>query len=99
MAADDRVWAEAGRRYRLSGEQVRMARELGMNPRKLGGLANHKQEPWKLPLPQFIEDLYERRFGKRTGQGARPAVRVPVEERRKPAGAPAACDAGDDLPF
>lgn len=41
-----------------------MARELGMNPAKLGKLDNHKQEPWKLPLPQFIEELYFKHFGK-----------------------------------
>ena len=41
-----------------------MARELGMNPKKLGGKANHKQEPWKMPLPQFIEHLYFKRFNK-----------------------------------
>jgi hypothetical protein len=34
-----------------------MARELGMNPRKLGGKDNHHQEPWKMPLPHFIEHL------------------------------------------
>jgi hypothetical protein len=41
-----------------------MARELGMNPRKFGSLANHKQEQWKAPLPEFIESLYYKRFGK-----------------------------------
>jgi hypothetical protein len=41
-----------------------MARELGLNPRKLGSLANHKQEPWKAPLPHFIEDIYFMRFGR-----------------------------------
>jgi hypothetical protein len=41
-----------------------MARELGMNPAKLGKLDNHNQEPWKVPLPQFIEELYLKRFGK-----------------------------------
>jgi phage terminase small subunit len=55
-------WVEAKRRYRLTDEQVQMARELGLNPTKLGKLANHKQEPWKLPLPQFIEENYQRRF-------------------------------------
>ena len=43
---------------------VQMARELGMNPNKLGKLANHRQEPWKLPLPDFIARIYIRRFGK-----------------------------------
>jgi hypothetical protein len=31
-----------------------MARELGMNPKKFGKIANEKQEPWKKPLPAFI---------------------------------------------
>jgi hypothetical protein len=99
MAANDQVWAEAARRYRLSGEHVRMARELGMNPKKLGGLANHKQEPWKLPLPQFIEELYATRFRKGVAKVTRPVVQVPEEPRKKPAVAPAASDAGDELPF
>ena len=57
-------WIDARRRFHLSHAQVQMARELGMNPRKLGGLANHRQEPWKAPLPVFIEQLYQKRFGK-----------------------------------
>lgn len=34
-------WIDARKRYHLSHAQVQMARELGMNPRKLGGLDNH----------------------------------------------------------
>lgn len=41
-----------------------MARELGMNPKSFGKLANYRQEKWKLPLPQFIEELYFKRFGR-----------------------------------
>lgn len=59
------AWIEARKRHRLSHTHVQMARELGMNPKKLGKLDNHRQEPWKLPLPQFIEELYLDRFGKR----------------------------------
>jgi hypothetical protein len=55
-----------------------MARELGMNPKKLGTLDNHGQEFWKLPLPEFIEHLYFKRFGKR-----RPNVVVSIEERAR----------------
>ena len=40
-----RPWIEARKRYHLSHAQVQMARELGMNPKKFGGKANHKQEP------------------------------------------------------
>ena len=58
------VWIEARKRYHLSHAQVQMARELGMNPKKLGKLDNHDQGPWKLPLRQHIEHLYSKRFGK-----------------------------------
>lgn len=58
------LWVEARKRYHLSHAHIQMARELGMNPKKLGKKANHKQEPWKAPLPVFIEELYFKRFGK-----------------------------------
>jgi hypothetical protein len=46
-----------------------------MNPTKLGSIDNHRQEPWKVPLPEFIEHLYEKRFGK-----TRPDVVKTIEE-------------------
>src|SRR6266853_5634644 len=64
-------WIDARRRFRLSHEHVQMARELGMNPKKLGKLDNHDQEPWKLPLPEFIGELYHKRFGKRRPDAVR----------------------------
>jgi hypothetical protein len=68
-------WIDARQRFRLSHAHVQMARELGMNPRKLGKLANDDQEQWKLPLPQFIAALYVKRFGK-----ARPDIVRTIEE-------------------
>jgi hypothetical protein len=62
MRIQDNDWIKAKRRYHLTDEHIRMAKELGMNPRKFGSLANHKQEKWKAPLPQFIEELYFKRF-------------------------------------
>ena len=55
-------WVEAKIKHRLSDTQIQMARELGMNPKKLGKIDNHKQEPWKAPLPAFIETIYRKRF-------------------------------------
>jgi hypothetical protein len=57
-------WKDAKKKYRLSDAHIQMARELGMNPKKFGSLANHKQEKWKAPLPDFIEELYYKRFRK-----------------------------------
>lgn len=70
------AWIDARKRHHLSHSQIQMARELGMNPARFGGLDNHKQEPWKAPLPQFIEGLYFKRFGKTT-----PDSVMSIEER------------------
>ena len=75
-------WIEARKKYRLSHAQIQMARELGINPKKLGGMANHEQEKWKLPLPHYIEHLYHKRFGKQLPDDVRP-LEVRDAERRK----------------
>ncbi len=64
MTDKNKKWIEAKKKFRLSDTHIQMARELGMNPKKFGSLANHKQEPWKAPLPEFIEDIYFKRFKK-----------------------------------
>jgi len=64
-----KVWIDARKRFHLSHAQVQMARELGLNPKKFGKLANHKQEPWKIPLPLFIEHLYRKQFGRERPAG------------------------------
>lgn len=71
-------WVEARTKFKLSHSHIQMARELGLNPRKLGKIANSKQEVWKSPLPVFIEDLYEKRFGKR-----RPDEILSIEQHAK----------------
>ncbi len=73
---DLQVWIDARKKFRLSHAHIQMARELGMNPRKLGSLDNHHQERWKAPLPEFIESLYEQRFGR-----SRPDTVVSIEDR------------------
>jgi hypothetical protein len=69
-------WITARKRHCLSHAHVQMARELGMNPNKLGKLDNHDQERWKVPLPQFIERLYLERFGR-----DRPESVLSIEDR------------------
>jgi hypothetical protein len=78
LTEEMRKWIEARKRFHLSHAQVQMARELGMNPRKLGSLANHKQEPWKAPLPIFIEQMYRKRFGKAQSDRV-----ISIEDRAK----------------
>jgi hypothetical protein len=79
------AWVDARRRHHLSHAHVQMARELGMNPKKLGKLDNHRQESWKLPLPQFIESLYEKRFGRSRPQVVRPIEASAAEQAKRQA--------------
>jgi hypothetical protein len=68
-------WVDARKRHHLSHAHIQMARELGMNPRKLGKLDNHRQERWKAPLPEYIQQLYHQRFGRE-----RPEVVLSLEK-------------------
>ena len=76
-------WIAARATYNLSHVQIQMARELGMNPEKFGSLANHKQEPWKLPLPEFIEQCYKRQFGRDAPEDRRSIEQKLEAERAK----------------
>ena len=76
-------WIDARRRFHLSHEHLQMARELGMNPKKLGKLDNHNQEPWKLPLPEFIRKLYSKRFGKERPDAVRSIEEMAVAKQAK----------------
>jgi hypothetical protein len=62
-----------------------MARKLGLNPKMLGGLANTREELWKLPLPAFIEELYLRHFKKRRPENVRPIEQIVRDANRKKA--------------
>ncbi len=73
-----RSWIDARRRHHLSHAHVQMARELGLNPTKLGKIDNHGQEPWKAPLSAFIERIYTKRFGR-----TRPELVLSIEERAR----------------
>ena len=72
-------WMVAQKRHRLSDKQVQMARELGLNPDKLGKIDNHKQETWKAPLPQFIESIYFKRFKRENPETVKPLKQIMTE--------------------
>ncbi|MBF0393507.1 MAG: hypothetical protein HQL38_12580, partial [Alphaproteobacteria bacterium] len=59
-----KAWIEARGRFGLSHAHIQMARELGMDPKKLGKLDSDDQERWKAPLPDFIERIYLKGFGR-----------------------------------
>lgn len=57
-------WIDVRKTFKLSDAHVQMARELGLSPKRFPNYANTTDQPWKLPLVEFIEQLYEKQFGK-----------------------------------
>jgi hypothetical protein len=76
-------WIDARRRYHLSHAHIQMARELGLIPKKFGSLADTKQEPWKLPLPEYIEELNIKHFKKNRPESVRSIEQMVRDYRRK----------------
>jgi hypothetical protein len=83
LPADLLSWVETRQRHHLSHSLIQMARELGMNPKKLGKLANHRQEKWKVPLAEFIAQCYWKSFGREQPETIRSIEELWKEKKRK----------------
>jgi len=83
MAKNLEKWIVAQKKHRLSDKHVQMARELGLNPDKLGKIDNHKQETWKAPLNEFIEDIYLKHFKKSEPDNIRSLKQIQEDDKRK----------------
>ena len=83
MAVKIEKWVAAQKRHKLSDKHVQMAWELGLNPDKLGKIDNHKQETWKAPLPQFIEEIYFKRFKRKEPLSVKPFKEIIAHDKAK----------------
>ena len=61
MAYKQELWAEAKKKCRLSEEDIRMAKEMGLNPKSLIKKIPNPKEQWKAPVKVWIRDMYETR--------------------------------------
>lgn len=61
MAYKQELWAEAKKKCRLGNEEIRMAKEMGLNPKSLIKNISNKNEMWKAPVKVWIRDMYEDR--------------------------------------
>lgn len=58
------AWAEAKKRCRLNTTDIQMAKELGMTPKSLIKNIPSPKQQWKVPVKEWIRELYEKKFGK-----------------------------------
>src|SRR5882757_7456933 len=78
----EEAWREAQRRCRLSDEEVRMAKELGFQPKSLIKNIPSPSQRWKEPVNEWVRSLYEQKIGsKRPAPAARPSATRVVEFR------------------
>ncbi|EHQ91197.1 hypothetical protein [Desulfosporosinus youngiae] len=67
----DAEWAEAKKRCRLNEETIKMAKEMGLNPRSLIKNIPSKREQWKAPVSVWIQEMYQERQAKALKKKAR----------------------------
>ncbi|MHB8076317.1 hypothetical protein [Desulfosporosinus fructosivorans] len=67
----DVEWAEAKKKCRLNEETVKMAKEIGLNPRSLIKNIPIKSEQWKAPVSIWILEMYQKRQEKALMKKAR----------------------------
>ncbi len=72
----DPAWAKAKTLCRLNMEDVRKAKELGLNPRSLMKNIPSPSQPWKAPVKVWIRELYEKQQAKAARKKARQTVAV-----------------------
>lgn len=61
MAYRKELWDEAKKKCRLSEEDIRKAKEMGINPKSLIKNIPSPKEQWKAPVKIWIREMYEDR--------------------------------------
>lgn len=61
MVYKQELWDEAKTKCRISEEEIRMAKEMGLNPKSLIKNIPNKKEQWKAPVKIWIREMYEER--------------------------------------
>lgn len=64
MAYSDALWQEAKKKCRLNNEDIKIAKELGLNPKSLIKNIPNKSEQWKAPVSVWIREIQEERESK-----------------------------------
>jgi len=64
MAYSDELWQEAKKKCRLNNEDIKIAKELGLNPKSLIKNIPNKSEQWKAPVKIWIRGIQEERRSK-----------------------------------
>lgn len=73
MAYSLQLWEEAKKKCRLGDEEIRVAKEMGLNPKSLVKNIPNKKEQWKAPVKEWIHKMYDKRNEKSRKKAERKA--------------------------
>ena len=76
MAHNPELWKKAKKLCRLNEADIRIAKEMGLNPKSLIKNIPSPTERWKAPVKAWLWAIYEKRTGK-----ARPAAKTAARRR------------------
>lgn len=77
------AWADAKKRCRLNAGDIRMAKELGMTPKSLIKNIPSKKQQWKMPVKDWIRELYSEKFGELIVSETVPQKDAPSKKKEK----------------
>ncbi len=58
MAFPEQQWLEAKKRCKLNAEDIRIAKEMGLNPKSLIKNIPTKQQQWKTPVHDWLREMW-----------------------------------------
>ena len=70
MAYKPELWAEAKKKCRMIEIDFRLAKEMGLNAKSLIKNIPNPKEQWKLPVKDWIHEMYEDRQRKQKKKAA-----------------------------
>ncbi len=74
MAYKQELWDEAKRKCHIGDEEIRIAKEMGLNPKSLIKNIPNKNEKWKAPVKDWIHEMYKKRQRKSQQKAKRKAA-------------------------
>ena len=80
MAYSAELWKEAKKKCRLNENDIKMAKELGLNPKSLMKNIPGKNQQWKAPVKEWIREMHEDRFGSTKKRKSGGSIRRPKNE-------------------
>ncbi|SCZ08527.1 hypothetical protein [Alkaliphilus peptidifermentans] len=57
----NQIWIEAKKKCRLNEDTIRMAKEMGLNPKSLMKNIPNEKQKWKAPVHIWIQEMYKKR--------------------------------------